>query len=59
MLIAEEMARAHTEQRVRQAQLELRSRRLVMARRARRRAERTACRAAEAAAQAALAEALL
>ena len=59
MFNAEEIALAHHEQRLRQAELDRRARRFVAARRAQRRAERAACRAREAAVQAALAQALL
>lgn len=59
MNIAHELALARHGQVVREAELERRARRVVVARRARRRAERAACRAREAALQAALAQALL
>jgi hypothetical protein len=59
MYIAHDLARAHTDERLREAQLERQARRIISARRARRRAERAACRAREAALQASLAQALL
>jgi hypothetical protein len=59
MFLQEDLARARHEHELRDSEQLIRTRRLVVARRARRRAERTACVAREAALQASLAHASL
>lgn len=59
MLLSEDLARARHEYELRDSDQQMRLRRMVAARRARRRAERSACIAREAALQASLAHASL